>query len=207
MIPFGRFKGKHISEIPRNDLMWICIPDKILSKFIYKDIVDQIRAAGQDKEFLIVVGESIDDLKVPHIFFWRYVMDYKDRFEKLGCTLSMYPFLWECIELQVEHVEFVKQSKKWCREKNLCSICCRGLIPFLWGDWDKRVTHKTCWHSGDFFGDTMVLDHFMWKSGLGCNPNPRESISSVRECENEACCHGEIYVSDGIYTPCPNCAL
>ena len=209
MIPFGRFEGKHISKIPRNDLMWICIPDKILSEFIYTDIVNQIRDANdaQDKEFLLVVGESFADLKVPHKFFWRYVMDYKDRFEELGCTLSMYPFLWECIELQVEHEEFVKQSKKWCRQKNLCSVCCRGLIPLWWNDWDKREMHKTCWHSGDFSGATRVLRHFMWKSGIIPNPNPRESIYRARECENEECSHGEIYVTDGIYMPCPNCAI
>lgn len=203
MIPFGRFKGKHISKIPRNDLMWICIPEKTLSIFIYEDIVDQIRDEedAQDSEFINTVGLDCHDLKVPHKFFWRYVMDYKDRFEELGCTLSMYPFLWECIELQVEHEEFVKQSKKWCREEDLCSVCCRPLLPLV-SDWINRKEHKSCWL---MTGCTSVTEHFMWKSGIILNPDPKEIKRRIRECKNEECNHGEIYVTDDVCMPCPNC--
>lgn len=126
VIPFGKYKGKKIAEVPHSYLHWVscCVPETLLPTYSIKTPR---------------LGRV--DTALPMLFICYY-------FPEISVAAHRFLYAKRDVEFRAKIAELVAvaDEKEKATKHHQCASCGRGMPPIHQDNagWDRRF-HKGCW--------------------------------------------------------------
>lgn len=142
VLPFGKYKGKELKDVPTDYIAWLAgfentirsLAETIMLNSEFDLCATWIRNSG------VKTIEECEDML--HNSFNDGIMP--------NCIVGVTRPWWYTY---LHHKEWVYRARDEFRTRKLCHICLRPIVPIGLSrkngrehlDWEDRTTHKSCW--------------------------------------------------------------
>lgn len=149
-LPFGKFKGLQLSQVPNDYVLWLAGFGRSLQKLAQKVYLCDCNLCSQ----FVANSNSESEEEV----FNTLNQCFEQGIVPLCIHTEEEQIWWKTWML---HRDWIYKARDEFKARYICRICLKRLVPIgtsryngrSHGDWEGRITHKQCWRREQIYPD------------------------------------------------------